>query len=386
MPLVDPMTGMPIGDPTPSANTIGGQVGMDTLGTAGLTNDDLPLAYDMLSSLPSASATMGWNVSRVQNTIMNGGRGGAQSARGIRQTASPLAWRRLARPANIDPTIRNAGVTGRGIYSPFNFLSSTGNAIYRNAHRAPGIGPSIAARMGSRDGLAFSPGTVGRLATMNRIGSMSESALASRTGNIISAISDINPNTTIGRPIFTAGGSTRASSAALQGELLNTITGKYSARATGFIRGAELYNKFGGAESAAFQTFRARAVAGNQFAAEGIDSAAKFMGRNTLATRAVGSGAISGAARAAGPIGWILLAKDLATMGGKLAGAGINLAIDAGKSMQGSINKPAFGMGFRDNTVTATSRQRGVMAIQNSRLNMRSALGSEAAYMHARFG
>lgn len=64
---------------------------------------------------------------------------------------------------------------------------------------------------------------------------------------------------------------------------------------------------------------------------------------------------------------------------GKFAG-------DAVTSMKGSIDKPAMGMGFRDNEVTATSRSRGVAAIQNSRLNARSVLGSEGAYLHARYG
>lgn len=71
---------------------------------------------------------------------------------------------------------------------------------------------------------------------------------------------------------------------------------------------------------------------------------------------------------------------------GKIAVRGQNFAKDALKSMQGSINKPLFGTGFVDNEITASSRARGVMAIQNSRLNARSLLGSEAAMMAAHFG
>lgn len=74
----------------------------------------------------------------------------------------------------------------------------------------------------------------------------------------------------------------------------------------------------------------------------------------------------------------------------KLAATGVvaagNFAKDAVKSMQGSIHKPLFGMGYQDNEVAATSRARGVMAIQNSRLNARSTLGSEASMMAAHFG
>jgi hypothetical protein len=54
--------------------------------------------------------------------------------------------------------------------------------------------------------------------------------------------------------------------------------------------------------------------------------------------------------------------------------------------MQGTMNNDVFGNGYKDNEVAATSRARGVMAIQNSRLNARSLLGSEGAMMHAHFG
>lgn len=80
------------------------------------------------------------------------------------------------------------------------------------------------------------------------------------------------------------------------------------------------------------------------------------------------------------------LVYDLGKMGGEVVKSGINLAKDAVKSMKGSIDKPMFGMGYKDNEVSATSRSRGVMAIQNSRLNARSALGSEGAMMASHFG
>jgi len=92
------------------------------------------------------------------------------------------------------------------------------------------------------------------------------------------------------------------------------------------------------------------------------------------------------ALRSASIVGNVALVYDL----GKLAGKGVmaagNFAKDAVKSMQGSMNKPLFGMGYRDNEVAATSRARGVAAIQNSRLNARSMLGSEAGMMAAHFG
>jgi hypothetical protein len=80
------------------------------------------------------------------------------------------------------------------------------------------------------------------------------------------------------------------------------------------------------------------------------------------------------------------LVYDIGRMGGEVIKSGINLARDAEKSLQGSLSKPMFGMGYRDTEAAATSRSRGVMAIQNSRLNARSALGSEASMMAAHFG
>jgi hypothetical protein len=110
-------------------------------------------------------------------------------------------------------------------------------------------------------------------------------------------------------------------------------------------------------------------------------SAAKVLG-------ARGLGATAGLM--AGPFGTYATIAMLGYDLGQLAGAGIKGVIntigDAAESLQGSMNKPIFGMGFKDTQFAATSRARGVMAIQNSRLNARSAMGSEAGMMAAHFG
>ena len=92
------------------------------------------------------------------------------------------------------------------------------------------------------------------------------------------------------------------------------------------------------------------------------------------------------AMKAFNAVGTASIVYDLGKGVGKMMMGGVNLGKDALKSMQGSMNKPLFGAGFKDNEVAATSRSRGVMAIQNSRLNARSALGSEGAMMAAHFG
>lgn len=86
----------------------------------------------------------------------------------------------------------------------------------------------------------------------------------------------------------------------------------------------------------------------------------------------------------------LVFAADMAYNLAKLAGAGVKAGINFGKdglkSMTGTMNNGLFGNGYKDNEVAATSRARGVSAIQNSRLNARSLLGSEGAMMHAHFG
>jgi hypothetical protein len=104
----------------------------------------------------------------------------------------------------------------------------------------------------------------------------------------------------------------------------------------------------------------------------------------------LGAAAAINAVPVAGQIASAVLLADLAMDVGKLGvevfKSGVDFAKDAAISYKGSINKGVMGMGYRDNTVAATSRARGVQAIQNSRLNARSVLGSEAGAMAAHFG
>jgi hypothetical protein len=122
-----------------------------------------------------------------------------------------------------------------------------------------------------------------------------------------------------------------------------------------------------------------RNAAGSAFKAGEKKVAVKLAGRYAAAQYAKVSGPLN-------IVGTAAVAYDV----GKMAATGIvsagNFAKEAVKSMQGSMRKPLFGMGYQDNEVAATSRSRGVMAIQNSRLNARSMLGAEAGMMAAHFG
>jgi hypothetical protein len=122
-----------------------------------------------------------------------------------------------------------------------------------------------------------------------------------------------------------------------------------------------------------------RKAAGSAFQAGERKVALKLASRYAAAQYAKVSGPLN-------IVGTASVAYDL----GKMAATGVvsagNFAKEAVKSMQGSMRKPLFGMGYQDNEVAATSRSRGVMAIQNSRLNARSMLGAEAGMMAAHFG
>lgn len=408
MPLVDPSTGLPIGDPTIGANTIGGAVGMDVLGDVGVGYSDAPLAYDLLANMPSVMATMGWNVSRVQQTILRGGSNPGTNARGIRQTFSPRYWRRMGNASNIDPThwnriidegIRDIKAGSRGslgrsistrrVYSPFNFLASAGNFVDRNIGKVPGMsGVASAMASGNSDNFAFSPGTIGRIGVGNKIMNMSAARLSRFDANIASAVREMTPDYNpagMFRNWDRAFAEGRIGIEELRatriGAIDSTIGGRVSAKAVGAIRGFEAAGNIN-------ITNALRAAAdGNIAYGQGLDRGAQFYARMAARNDLVGKagtfaarqGMISGAARAAGPIGWMLLAHDVAKLGGITAGHMFNGIIAAGKSIQGSITKPVFGVGFKDNQIAATSRARGVMAIQNSRLSARSVLGSEAA-------
>ena len=151
----------------------------------------------------------------------------------------------------------------------------------------------------------------------------------------------------------------------LTADLTEAVIGKKA----GLMAGQEML------EQGLLKTYGVRGAA--QIARYGGKEGAKLVG-----TR-VGGAALG----FANPILTAAAVYDISKMAATaVIGGGARLARDAMKSMQGSINKPAFGMGYVDNEVAATSRARGVAAIQNSRLNARSALGSEAGMMASHFG
>lgn len=402
--IVDPTTGQPI-----QANTMTGQVGIDALAGADI---DVPIAYDLLASMPTLSTTSMWNMNRVANTMTRGGRRnpkaqrivvgrdglpkvyGLRGARGVRQTVSPLSFRRFATVENIDSPNQKT-------YSPFNVLARTGNrlAVAGSSRMAAGRAGALTTNMMNRIGVFgaagpgeeyFSRGTMGRLATMGRIFGASDARLARMQPNIINAFQTLNP-TGFDTPLSKAGAARFTEiangAAATRGELSQmagmSMRGRFSQGVAGYTHMAK-ETRLGVTAAEALNLtpegtgFRRGAETFTRHLSGEAGRAAQYSAKAARFALPL--------ARAAGPIGSILLARDLAVMGGRVVSELGRTAIEGAQSVKGSIDKPIMGMGYRDNMVAATSRQRGVQAIANSRLNMRSVLGSEASAIHAVWG
>lgn len=102
---------------------------------------------------------------------------------------------------------------------------------------------------------------------------------------------------------------------------------------------------------------------------------------NESMTRAVAAGAVSWGVRQAlwGVASPLMFAHSFGQLGTTLG----EVAYTAYRQGPTARNyNPNFGGRYQDTEVAATMRQRGVAAIQNSRMNARSVLGSEARSLH----
>lgn len=227
----------------------------------------------------------------------------------------------------------------------------------------------------------------------------------------------------VGTVFETSMNFSRAGEAGVRGNLMaSSMAGAYTQYFAGYARGSL---GFGGAHGLVGRALEGAGAAEERFAKSfvkafgdsglttksgrviaGTDDAARAFLRTTggqrffreIGTKGIAKLATSGGGRMlamrAGAmaipglnvLAAVSFAYDIGQMMGEGVKGAINFAKDAAVSLKGSINKPAFGMGYRDTEAAATSRARGVMAIQNSRLNMRSLLGSEAGMMAAHYG
>lgn len=390
-----------------------------------------PLGYRMLEHIPSATSAMAWNNWRASNTILSNVKDVASNPGRFRSTFSPRYFNRMPKMS----TIAGFDAVGNAAYTPFDFLSRTGNWLSR-AKEGETWRPGAA---GVDDVPAFSSGTMARLNTMNRMQMIApgskraaraaqgaQTFLAKTNPELIKAAVfsgvDLNDARQASHWVSASGKGTYSSQIsgfvsgvsrhapdetsmaawrAYSGD--SVYAGTKEGMSVGkFVKGAERAERwlgYGGVkpgEKIGMQAFKTAWTSGiENFAAKKAAGVAVEGTAKGLATRQLAKFGMSAAARYAA-VGWVpiagqaimtaMMVADITKMGLEAAKAIPGFTRDALTSFKGGIQKPVFGTQYKDNAVAATSRQRGVMAIQNSQLNMRSVLGSEAAGLHSYFG
>lgn len=417
--IVNPETGEPISISQPS--TLGSAVAGDIAQGYGITPENHSTLFSMLSHVPSAYQTMGANALRGSNTILRGGFANKSlGAFGNHNLMRPRTWRRFSSADNI---------TGNGkAYTPFNSLTSAGNYITKKSVEKNFLGVADKFNeMGitaGEEGKYFSGGMLSRLTAAQRLARGDVESFtakkvaglsgrrarkfAARRSNTMDFITQADPALAKAMGAAEFSNAQMGAFASVAGtNPASQYVGGYAARLMGGVdESVNTALKSAGKEAA----IRGAARAATHLEGVGLEATAKgflvkatgrevgYMGAARVALQGEGGAAIARGLGAVGAkrllsvvpglnaIGWAWTAYDLTRMAmasmSKLPG----FAKDALVSFRGSLNKPIMGMGYRDSTVAATSRARGVMAIQNSQLNARSVLGSEGAAMFAHFG
>jgi hypothetical protein len=369
-----------------------------------------PLWARSLDSIPTVSQGLLWNAGRGSETIMRGVSGGKAwknkntISAAMNNTMRPSNW---ARFGSHDALYQKGGT-----YTPFQFLARGGNAV--------------ASKLASQDGMFtkytkfadsgtnaqgktnfFGTGTAARFSTNAKIASGRASpGLSSFLNNAAFRNTAMGPEIMGGARVsassfFSSGADdmlkvAASSSGTISRHLLGYQAGAFGARGAGagLARTAGFESVAKGYASATSDLGKAGLKVGE--GGKLFRSGARVRGVGAIAgagkgarmgaAKIVGTRGLSAVARVAGPIGWAMLAYDVGKFAGNVGRSTISLVGEGAKSLQGSMNKPIFGMGYKDTQFAATSRSRGVMAIQNSRLNARSVLGSEAGMVSAHFG
>lgn len=390
---------------------------------------------DIAAHVPSAKVSAGWNALRGERTILKGshlaGNVGKANSLGfsVKGTIHPANWGRMPNAYALD------AYTGRGPhYSPFNFLSSEpinkiGASVVKKSTRLQNAlfeEHELAGVKSGQGGELFSGGVYSRLSASARLAGWGDStasvkaghaanlgrflgktdpALAARatelygqglTGATKAQAADLNMMSVRGRASQFIGGYFRGASGLGEGSVdLAGSMGRF-----GFKRGAELATEHlaaaGLERSGSKLVIKAGSEVGEKLMAKGVQKVGVGILGDVAAEAGAGVAARAGLAMGARAVGMAIpgvniamtamMAYDITKMAIASMKGGVAFAQEGFKSAQGSLYKPAMGMGYKDTEVAATSRQRGVMAIQNSRLNARSALGNEAAPLAAHFG
>lgn len=384
----------------------------------------MPFWAKTLENIPAASAVMGNYGRRGANTILKGPRRTTfGSTRAM--TGGPIG---RAIKHNLRPFSRfrsTEHLTGRmGPYRPF-FVADAANAVDRGLRGQATSklgqklsGPMRMPTLDPKDTPLMTGGFYSRLTAAGRIGNMSDKRFARYLGsgkaNVGGFLNQMGvPASDINRMMYTADrGAMQRSLLIGSGRVTGAMGGYFSAFTSGALSpvgsgmGPAPLRGAAGLTGSSAKGFHAAARMAGSLGINLTDDAALTVGRVARATRATMSGASWGAkglaaARGAGLIGgrvglmavpgvnvamgaW--MAYDLAKMGTQLAGYSMKTAGEAYLSFKGDTRTKIMGQTFKDSEAAMTSRARGVQAIQNSRLNARSALGAEAGGLSAHFG
>lgn len=418
--LVDPSTGMPISITQPGSFASG------LAGDFGMNADTNPGLLSALSKSPSAPTMVGWNAFRGGNTILRGGwsRNELNKGKLLRNQFAPRSFGRLSSIYGVDnsnaPQIGHRFGLRKGTrrpYSPFNILGEDEGLVNFNR---PMNWLMKRRNPEAESQRFFSKGLMSRQNAAQRIAGGRTTYEAS---DVIGNISKLDPS--LGA--WAAPNAAVLDNAGLSHMVGASMEGTISQRVSGYMMGARIGGPdvaarsiLEGAGKSAYLEGADRAVGGLakgglervgkklvfHAGEEGVEKFGMAAARAGISEGAsfaaeAGSSAVLGGLEtagvvAAGTLGMFtgvtelaLAAKAVYDVSKMVTGAATSLAKDAKDavvSFKGDIGKPIMGMGYKDNSVAATSRARGVMSIQNSRLNARSVLGSEASAVFAHFG
>jgi hypothetical protein len=393
-----------------------------------------------LGHFPGAAATGGWNGMRIGNTITRGGynrgvmgkyapglenraMGGGTIRKFAKNNLNPRSWGRLNDAAQVHGY--------NGSYTPANMIAGLGGKALNKYAAGLDADSAMGKRFASYgisadDAEPFQAGAYGKFTASNKLynarglskkrftsvmdyigkndsglmthiqnigGTSVDDAFAGARklgkveskamGDFVSMTGSHSATNLVGGYMSASRGAVEAGTKAVAG----------SAGKTSWLRGvsmAESHLALGGMEHAGGKLIVSETGkrAGVGALKSGLGKAIEAGGAKAGVRfgSAIGMKAVGMAIPGVNVLMAAMMVHDIAQMGMELVKGGADLAKDGIVSMKGSIDKPVMGMGFRDNEIAATSRARGVQAIQNSRLNGRSILGSEAASAFAHYG
>lgn len=405
-----------------------------------------PLATG-LNNLPRESGVVGAMMWRGTNTITRGGfapntvsphnmqKWTGFMKEGFRQrTGRPMAHVMYANQDIFHGTGR-AGFVGKfgastqsRSYTPF-MASTVANSAGRMLSGDATIGAGMSQRIANSapgqalrskgwvqpGGELVSRGFTTRVAAAARTSNMSQAAFAKRAGNVqnflrgsyagSSSIGEVASQRAVqGAKGFSGGSTTSAQALLMSGQ--GSLSQRWGGYMAGTVKGTTGTKILPGARpfadegaQAAFSRARTdvarlglqnRSSWGVGAAARGAVRSKSLRGLKSGA-KVIGARGAMSASRFAGPLGAGLFSMDMTELAvksmGSMARDASDFAMDLNDSYHGGMEGRVLeGGGFQDNRASLSSRQRGVAAIQNSRLNSRSVLGSEAGMMSSHFG